>query len=252
MTEEGSLDEERGELISSALQFGDLTVESVLTPRMDVAALDVDAPGDEILSIIKAQNHSRLPVYEGNIDHVIGVLQIRKYIKSYLREGRLPDLRSLLDEAFFVHQSTELSDLLPMLSRQRTNMAIVTDNFGGTLGVVTVEDIVEQIVGEIWDEDDVVEEAVTDLSENSWLADADESVSDMFEHMDYEDPEHNDELVDTRLGEWAYRMFDTVPVQGDSFRYHDLIITAFEMDGARILTLKITREPTAAEGGQES
>ena len=252
MTEEGSLDEERGELISSALQFGDLTVESVLTPRMDVAALDVDAPGDEILSIIKAQNHSRLPVYEGNIDHVIGVLQIRKYIKSYLREGRLPDLRSLLDEAFFVHQSTELSDLLPMLSRQRTNMAIVTDNFGGTLGVVTVEDIVEQIVGEIWDEDDVVEEAVTDLSENSWLADADESVSDMFEHMDYEDPEHNDELVDTRLGEWAYRMFDTVPVQGDSFRYHDLIITAFEMDGARILTLKITREPAAAEGGQES
>ncbi len=252
MTEEGSLDEERGELISSALQFGDLTVESVLTPRMDVAALDVDAPGDEILSIIKAQNHSRLPVYEGNIDHVIGVLQIRKYIKSYLREGRLPDLRSLLDEAFFVHQSTELSDLLPMLSRQRTNMAIVTDNFGGTLGVVTVEDIVEQIVGEIWDEDDVVEEAVTDLSENSWLADADESVSDMFEHMDYEDPEHNDELVDTRLGDCAYRMFDTVPVQGDSFRYHDLIITAFEMDGARILTLKITREPAAAEGGQES
>ena len=76
--------------------------------------------------------------------------------------------------------------------------------------------------------------------------------SDMFEHMDYEDPEHNDELVDTRLGEWAYRMFDTVPVQGDSFRYHDLIITAFEMDGARILTLKITREPAAAEGGQES
>ena len=139
-----------------------------------------------------------------------------------------------------------------MLSKQRTNMAIVTDNFGGTLGVVTVEDIVEQIVGEIWDEDDVVEETVTDLSENACLADADESVSDIFEHLDYEDPEHNDELVDTRLGEWAYTKFDTVPVQGDSFRYHDLVITAYKMDGARILTLKIVKDPEPAEGGQKS
>ena len=183
---------------------------------------------------------------------MIGVLQIRKYIKAYLREKRLPDLRSLMDEAFFVHQSTELSELLPMLSKQRTNMAIVTDNFGGTLGVVTVEDIVEQIVGEIWDEDDVVEEAVTDLSENACIADANESVSDLFEHLNYEDPEHNDELVDTRLGEWAYRMFDTIPSQGDSFRYHDLLITAHEMDGARILTLKIVRDPQPAEGGRKS
>ena len=204
MTEEGSLDEERGELISSALQFGDLTVESVLTPRMDVAALDADADGDETLSIIKAKNHSRLPVYEGSIDHVIGVLQIRKYIKAYLRENRPPDLRSVMDEAFFIHQSTKISELLPMLSKHRTNMAVVTDNFGGTLGVVTVEDIVEEIVGEIWDEDDVVEESVTDLSKNACIADADEIVSDIFEHLNYEDPEHNDELVDTRLGEWAY------------------------------------------------
>ena len=252
MTEEGSLDEEQGELISSALQFGDLTVESVLTPRMDVAALDADAPGEEILSIIKAQNHSRLPVYEGSIDHIIGVLQIRKYIKAYIREGRLPDLRSLIDEAFFIHQSTEIAELLPMLSRQRTNMAIVTDNFGGTLGVVTVEDIVEEIVGEIWDEDDVVEEAVTDLSENACIADADESVSDLFEHLNYEDPEHNDELVDTRLGEWAYQKFDTIPARGDSFRYHDLLITVSEMDHNRIRKLKIVRMPEPAEGGQEA
>ena len=252
MTEEGSLDEERGELISSALQFGDLTVESVLTPRMDVAALDADADGDETLSIIKAKNHSRLPVYEGSIDHVIGVLQIRKYIKAYLRENRPPDLRSVMDEAFFIHQSTKISELLPMLSKHRTNMAVVTDNFGGTLGVVTVEDIVEEIVGEIWDEDDVVEESVTDLSKNACIADADEIVSDIFEHLNYEDPEHNDELVDTRLGEWAYEMFDTIPAPGDSFRYHDLLITVTEMDHNRILKLKVALVPEApAEGGQD-
>ncbi len=252
MTEEGSLEEAQGELISSALQFGDLTVESVLTPRMDVAALDVTASGEEILSEIKAQTHSRLPVYEGSIDHVIGILQIRKYIKAYLRSGELPDLRSLLDEAFFVHQSTELAELLPMLSRKRVNMAVVTDNFGGTLGIVTVEDIVEEIVGEIWDEDDVVEESVTDLSETACIADADEIVTDIFEHLDYEDPEDNDELVDTRLGEWAYQMFDSIPKPGDSFRYHDLLITVTEMEHNRILKMKLVLSPEQKEGGDET
>ena len=250
MTEEGSLDEERGELISSALQFGDLTVESVVTPRMDVVALNVDAGGDEILAQIKAQNHSRLPVYEGSIDRIIGILQIRKYIKAYLRGGEQPELRSLLDEAFFVHQSTELSELLPMMSRQRINMAVVTDNFGGTLGIVTVEDIVEEIVGEIWDEDDVIEETVTDLSENACIFDADEHVSDLFEHLDYEDPEDNDELVDTRLGEWAYTMFDEIPDIGDSFRYHDLTVTITEMEHNRILKLKAVRKSALPEGGE--
>ncbi len=249
MTEEGSLDEEQGELISSALQFGDLTVESVLTPRMDVAALDVEADSESILAEIKAQNHSRLPVFEGSIDHIIGILQIRKYIKYYLKTGKAPELRNILDEAFFVHQSTSLDELLPMLSRRRINMAIVTDNFGGTLGLVTVEDIVEEIVGEIWDEEDVVKETLSDISEHSCIAAADEIVSDLFEHLDYEDPEDNDELVDTRLGEWAYQMFDTIPKQGDSFRYHDLLVTVEEMEHNRILKLRIAVVPETAEGG---
>ena len=248
MTEEGTLDEERGELISSALQFGELTVESVLTPRMDVAALDVDSDGEEILAEIKAQNHSRLPVFEGSIDHVLGVLQIRKYIKEYLRTGSLPDLRSLLDDVLFVHQSIELAELLPMMSRQRMNMAVVTDNFGGTLGIVTVEDIVEEIVGEIWDEDDVVEESVTDLSENACITDADEIVTDIFEHLNYKDPEDNDDLMDTRIGEWAYQMFDAIPGRGDSFQYHDLTVTVTEMDHNRILKVKVVRSLKPKDG----
>ena len=250
MTEEGSLDEKQGELISSALQFGELTVESVLTPRMDVAALNVESTGEEILTVIKAQNHSRLPVYEGSIDHIIGILQIRKYIKEYLRTGSVPELRSLLDEALFIHQSTEIAELLPRLSRERMNMAVVTDNFGGTLGIVTVEDIVEEIVGEIWDEDDVVEESVTDLSDCACIADADEIVTDLFEHLNFEDPENNDDLVDTRLGEWAYQMFDSIPSPGDSFRYHELTVTVTEMEHNRIMKLKVVKSPRVEKGGE--
>ena len=163
MTEEGSLDEEQGDLISSALQFGEVTVESVLTPRVDLAAVDIASSHEEILAYIKDQPHSRLPVYEGSIDNIIGILQIRRFIKAYLRQGNDLDIRPLLDEAFFIHQSMNIDELLPVMSKRKLNMAVVTDNYGGTLGIVTVEDILEELVGEIWDEEDVVEEPVVEL-----------------------------------------------------------------------------------------
>ena len=154
MTEEGSLDEDQGDLISSALQFGDVTVESVLTPRVDIVAININSSHAELLSLIKSTNHSRLPVYEGSIDNIIGVLQIRKYIKAYLRLGENLDIKPMLDEVLFVHQSTNIDELLPILSRRKLNIAVVTDNYGGTLGIVTVEDILEELVGEIYDEED--------------------------------------------------------------------------------------------------
>lgn len=251
MTEEGTLDEEQGDLISSALQFGDVTVESVLTPRVDVAAIDIDDSPEEILNFIKTQNHSRLPVYEGSIDNIIGVLQIRRYIKAYLRQKNALDIRSLLDEVFFIHQSANIDELLPIMSKRRLNMAVVTDNYGGTLGIVTVEDILEQLVGEIWDEDDVVEETITD-TEDGCIADADMSVSDVFEHMDYEDPEEDEELVNTLMGEWAYEQFTAIPSVGDSFRYHRLEIVVEEMEHNRILKLRLHLLPEAEEGGEQA
>ncbi len=250
MTEEGSLDEEQGDLISSALQFGEVTVESVLTPRVDVVAIDISSSHEEILSLIKSCNHSRLPVYEGSIDNIIGILQIRKFIKAYLRLGSRLDIRPLLDEVFFIHQSTNIDELLPIMSKRRMNMAVVTDNFGGTLGIVTVEDILEELVGEIWDEDDMVEEPITDLCGGTCLAAGDVSVSDVFEHLGFEDPEEDAELVNTLMGEWAFERFRAIPSVGDSFEYHGLQVTVTEMDHNRIRKLKAALLPDLQKGGE--
>ena len=241
MTEEGSLDEEQGDLISSALQFGEVTVESVLTPRVDLAAVDIASSHEEILAYIKDQPHSRLPVYEGSIDNIIGILQIRRFIKAYLRQGNDLDIRPLLDEAFFIHQSMNIDELLPVMSKRKLNMAVVTDNYGGTLGIVTVEDILEELVGEIWDEEDVVEEPV----------DADQSVSDVFELFGFEDPEENEELINTLMGEWAYEQFAAIPKTGESFEYHGLRVTVTEMEHNRILKLNVSLAPQAKEGGEQ-
>ena len=250
MTEEGSLDEQQGELISSALQFGEVTVESVLTPRVDLVAVDISSSLESILAVIKTTNHSRLPVYEGSIDNIIGVLQIRKFIKAYLRLGNNLDLRPLLDEVFFIHQSTNIDELLPVMSKRKLNMAVVTDNYGGTLGIVTVEDILEELVGEIWDEDDVVEESFVELGDGIYMVDADESVTDVFEQLGFEDPEADEELVNTLMGEWAYEQFSAIPKVGDSFRYHRVQVTVASMTHNRILKLKVALLPETEEGGQ--
>ena len=250
MTEEGSLDEQQGELISSALQFGEVTVESVLTPRVDLVAVDISSSLESILAVIKTTNHSRLPVYEGSIDNIIGVLQIRKFIKAYLRLGNNLDLRPLMDEVFFIHQSTNIDELLPVMSKRKLNMAVVTDNYGGTLGIVTVEDILEELVGEIWDEDDVVEESFVELGDGVYMVDADESVTDVFEQLGFEDPEADEELVNTLMGEWAYEQFSAIPKVGDSFRYHRVQVTVASMTHNRILKLKVALLPETEEGGQ--
>ena len=247
MTEEGSLDEERGELISSALQFAETTVESILTSRVDIVALDIDDPVDEMLGTIRSETHSRLPVYEGSIDNIIGILSIRKFIKTYLREGEKMDVRALLDEPYFIHGSTNIDGLLPVMSKKRLNMAVVTDNYGGTLGIVTVEDILEELVGEIRDEDDVVEEPYVALDNGEWDCTAEMTVSDVFELLEL-DEDDDDEFTNKLLGEWAYEQFDNIPSVGDSFRYENVEVTVSEMHNNRILRLRVR---LIDEGGEE-
>lgn len=247
MKDEGELGAEQGELVHSALLFGDVTVESVLTSRVDIAAIDIADGPEEVLATIKATRHSRLPVYEGSIDNIIGVLQIRKFIKAYLKRGPALNIRELLDEAYFVHQSANIDELLPVLSRKKLNLAIVTDSYGGTLGIVTVEDILEELVGEIWDEEDVVEEYFRDLGGGAYELDAELEVEDAFSLLHFDDPDDLD-FEHKLLGEWAYEQLDHFPDEGDSFRYNGLELTVSQMRQHRVVKLTARLLPEAERG----
>lgn len=248
MTDEGDLDSEQGDLVHSALAFGDLTAESILTARVDMETIDVDDPLEEILSQVKASRHSRIPVYQDSVDNIIGVLQIRRFMREYLQKREKTDLRSLLDEPYFVHQSAKIDELLSVMSSKKINMTIVTDSYGGTVGIVTVEDILEELVGEIWDEDDEVVEPCVDHGDGSYSFDAGVDIEDAFEFMDYEDPDETD-FDHKLLGEWAYEQFDAIPKEGDSFTYNGLRVTVEKVQQRRIMKLHIQRLP---EGGEKA
>ena len=248
MKDEGELDAERGDLVHSALMFADVTVESIVTPRVDVASINIDTPIQDILSFVKASRHSRFPVYDGNIDNVVGVLQIRRFIKSYIKHGNELDIRSVLDDIYFAHQSTKIDELLSEMSKKRVNMAVVTDNYGGTLGIVTVEDILEELVGDIWDEDDDVKEFCVLLSDGSFELDPELGVEESFELVKFEDPDDYD-FEHQLLGEWVFEHFERIPIVGDSFEYNGLRITVSEMRHNRIVKLNVVLLPEYAEGG---
>lgn len=240
MAEEGALDEKQSELISSALEFGDVTAEGILTPRVDIDAIDIDDEPDKILSFIKNQTHSRIPVYEGSIDNIIGVLQIRKFLKGYLQTGKMPSVRETMDEVYYAHQSTEIHELLPEMSKHKLSMAVITDSYGGTVGIVTVEDILEELVGEIWDESDVVQEPIERVGEDEYLADATQTLSAVFDFIDFDDPQPDDkDEANLQLGEWVYEQFSSIPKKDDSFTYYNLVVSVDSIEHNRILKVRI-------------
>ena len=242
MAEVGTINEEQSELISSALQFGDVTVESILTSRMDVAAIDINMPQEEILQFIKEQNHSRLPVYEGTIDNIIGILHIRRYIRYYIRKGEALDIKPLLYEPFFIHQSTKIDDLLTIMSRKKINIAVVTDNYGGTLGIVTDEDILEELVGEIWDEDDRAVRNVVPMTDGSYSVNPEEDILDVLDELGMEYSEDDEQRIGHKLmNELAYEAFPSIPVAGDSFHFLGTKISVLVMRHNRIMRLKVRK-----------
>jgi putative hemolysin len=236
--EEGVIQEEEKAMIYSIFELGDTLAREVMVPRIDVVALDVATPLLEALDAIMEAGHSRIPVYAETIDNVVGVLYAKDLL-PYLREGRVDvPLKSILRAAYFIPETKKASDLLPDLQQRRVHMAIVVDEYGGMAGLVTIEDLLEEIVGEIQDEYDSEEPFVEFIGEDEYLFDARVDLDDLNRLMDVALPTEDNDT----LGGFIYTELGKVPVVGDSVAFADLRFTVESVAGRRIQKVRVERQ----------
>ena len=222
-----------------------MTAHEVLTPRINMLAIDIDDSFDEIMSAVTESHFSRIPVYEGSIDHIIGILYLNRFYKEVV-DDRRPDIRKMLMKPYFVHKTIKLPALLAEMRRRQTHIAIVLDEYGGTMGLVTMEDILEEIVGDIWDDSDDIKTEFVEHPDGTYEADGTMGIYDFFEELDIDDRDYDSEC--TTVGGWAVEMLDSDPHTGDTFTYKNLEVTVSEMSDNCVTKVKaITRETPSDE-----
>lgn len=242
--DEAVLDEDRSELVQAAIDFSDIMASEVMTARVDMLALDVDDDWDEILKVIDESSFSRIPVYEDGVDNIIGVLYLNHFLKALAGDEK-PDIRSLLMPVCYVYKTMKLPAVLGELRHAKQHLAIVVDEYGGTLGVLSMEDVLEQLVGEIWDETDEVEEEVVERPDGQFELDGDMVISDFVELMELGEDDFDFES-DT-VGGWTIEMFGSFPKIGDSFDCGRFGVTVLEMDGLRVEKILVKLNPPTEE-----
>lgn len=236
LEEEGVIDEEDAELIISAIDFRDVTAHEIMIPRVDVFAIDIDDNQDDILKNEQIFRYSRVPVYEDTIDHVIGILNTTNLMKKILN-GEQIDLRSMLTEPMYVHKTKHISNILTKFKATNQHLAIVADEFGGFMGILTIEDIVEELVGDIFDETDEVVLDYKELSENIYEVDGDMNIYDFFELVDYDDRDFESEY--TTVGGWCTDILEKFPEVGDTFEFANFTVIITEVEGMRVGKIKV-------------
>jgi CBS domain containing-hemolysin-like protein len=241
--EEGVIEEQERELVKSALQFDEIAIHEILTPRVNIVAIDVESTPEEIRQTVVEEGYARIPVYEENIDSIIGVLYSREYLNAVV-SGKEPKLRDLLSKPLFVHKRMKLSQILTLFKAEKSNLAVVTDDYGGTLGIVTMEDVLEELVGDIWDEDDEIPEGLIKLDDLTVEVNGDHSLEDTFEALGLTEDDADSDY--TTVNGWALHLFEHVPEAGESCTEGEFALVALEMDGHRIKRLRVARRPAVA------
>ena len=232
--EEGGLDEDEGSLIKSAIEFNDLEVSDIFTPRIDITAVPISATKDEIEQIFSESGFSRLPVYDGDIDNILGII----YYKDFFTMGQENDVSTsdIMKPVIYVATTQPINDLLKELQNKQLHMAVVLDEFGSTAGIVTLEDILEEIVGEIWDEHDEKVEEIKKISETEYIVEGMTSISKVFDIFDIDD----EEIEASNANGWAMEVLGKLPELGDTFSDRGLYVEILETNGKRVESLKIT------------
>ena len=238
--DEGVVDEDVAELLQSAFAFDDVLAYEVITPRVDMVAIDLDDPREKQLKVAFASPYTRLPVYRETPDHIVGILHLNHLYKSLVEN---PDcsIRKLLMPPIYVHKTTPLPDVLNTMRKRHSHMVIVTDEYGGTMGILTMEDVLEQLVGEIWDESDVIEEEFVEVAPNRFEVDGDMRLIDFLDEFDKEEEDLDDD--NATVGGWAVEMVGGYPKRLDSFVYEDLTVMILKKERMRVLRLLVEVNP---------
>ena len=225
--EEGVMEENETELLQSALEFTDMDAADILTPRIDVVGFDVNESMDKVLEVIAETHFSRFPVYEGTIDHVVGILVVKHLLKELVDH---PDVKisDLMLDPVFIPKATRLPDIMNLFRRHRTHMVAVADEYGGILGIVTMEDVLECLVGEIWDENDDIVNEFQKIDDNRFECTGEMNLTDFFDEMDMDEDELETECA--TMGGWATEQIGAMPQPFDSFDYKNLTFLVKEVD----------------------
>ncbi|MBO4883869.1 MAG: HlyC/CorC family transporter [Clostridia bacterium] len=231
--QEGEIDEHESDLIRSAIEFDDLSAEDILTHRVDIVALDVNMTMAEAEAVFRENTFSRLPVYEENIDDIVGII----HEKDFFNNRNAKSLRELMHPPMFVTPGAKLSDLLRMLQKNKTHMAVVSDEYGGTMGLLTLEDILEELVGEIYDEHDEIVEEFKKLPDGSWQVDAGAELEDMQERFGF-----TGESDAATVSGWVVEQLGRIPAVGDSFTYGDLAVTVTQVEATKVLEINVRKD----------
>ena len=226
--DEGVLSSDSSELIQATIDFTDTSASDVMTSRVDMEALDIDDDEREIRKFLRESTYTRIPVYQDDIDNIIGVLHVNHVLRS-LADGDKLNLKNLLMEPCFVYKTMKLPDVLRELKKNKQHLAIVTNEYGGTHGIVTLEDVLEELVGEIWDESDEVEEEIVER-EDDFEVDGDMILDDLFEELELPESEFESETV----GGWCIEILGHYPEPSEGFTYENISITILEADERRV------------------
>ena len=244
LEEEGVIDEEDAELIISAIDFSDVTAHEIMIPRVDVFSIDIEDEQDEILANEEIYRYSRVPVYEDTIDHVIGILDTVKLMKKILN-GEEIDIRSMLTEPMYVHKTKGISNILTEFKQTDQHLAIVLDEFGGFMGILTMEDIVEELVGDIFDEMDEVVLDYKELEEDVYEIDGDMNIYDFFELVEYDDRDFETEY--TTIGGWCTDVLEKFPEVGDTFDFANFTVKITDVENVRVGKVRVEIHETEDE-----
>ena len=244
--EDGNIDEEESTLIKSAIEFNELEVGDIFTPRIDITAVRSDISKQELAKVFTESGYSRIPIYDDDLDNIHGIV----YYKDFFSDAFTTKIAisEIVKPVMYVTKTQKINDLLKDLQEKQMHLAVVTDEYGSTAGIVTLEDILEEIVGEIWDEHDEIVEEIKEVGEGEYIVSGMANLDKLFEELEIE---IDDELDTTTVNGWAMKILERIPEEGDSFEELGLTVRVLKMDGRRIENLHILYNRTSEEDDED-